>query len=111
MTSGITHVPTDEIRAKVGALKAFGRTNEEIARYFKIDDKTLTKYYAYELDCALTEMVRNVAGCLYDKCLDGDTSAMMFFLKTRARWREKDPEEQINNQSLVEKLIDKLVDH
>lgn len=104
------HKPTDELREKVASLKAFGNTHEAIAASLSIDNDTLVKYYKEELTNGATNANHKVASVLFDKCMAGDTSALIFYLKTRARWREKDPEDNNPMQSLVERLVDKLVE-
>ncbi len=61
-----------------------------------IDRGTLTRHFSEELDTALMDMTGRVIGKLYaiamqDEDLRVASSACMFFLKTRAGWREKDP--------------------
>jgi len=111
MPDNTPHQPTDKSRAEVSALVSFGITQEDIARYIGISVDTLAKYYRHELDTALIRANAMVANKLFRKATEGDDlTAMMFWLKTRARWREKDASDDRNLTSLAEKLIDKLVD-
>lgn len=104
------HVPTDKTRAEVGALVSFGNTQEEIAGHLGIDINTLVKYYRDELDNSLVRANAKVAAKLFRKATDGDDlSAMIFWLKTRGKWREKDDGASVS-EKIVEQLIDKLVD-
>lgn len=100
------HIPTDEIRQKVFEFVSFGVSEEEIARFFKIDPKTLRKYYREELDNAVLAANSKVANRLYNKAVNmDDTSAMIFWLKTRARWSTADAQKVADNtQALLEKL-------
>jgi hypothetical protein len=105
------HVPTDATRAEVAALVAYGIKQEHIASRLRISDETLRKYYQYEIDNGLANMINEVANALYNKGVNqGDTSALIFILKTRGRWTDKDPDENKKFESLVEKLVDKLVE-
>lgn len=83
------HEPTDEQRKTVEAMSSFGITQEDISRVIGVDKKTLIKYYRDELDTATAKANAQVAGRLFQKCLDGDTASMIFWMKTRARWSEK----------------------
>jgi hypothetical protein len=91
--SGISapHVPTDKLRGEVAALTSFGNTQEEIASHIGIDVDTMCKYYRDEIDNSVIRANAKVAAKLYKKATEGnDLTAMMFWLKTRARWRERD---------------------
>jgi len=104
------HEPSDKTRAEVGALTSFGNTQEQIADHLGISVDTLTRYYRDELDNSVVRANAKVAAKLFRKAAEGDDlSAMIFWLKTRAKWREKD-EEGVTNKKLVEMLIDKLVE-
>lgn len=83
-----SHQPTDEMRKTVEAMSSYGIPHEGIACVIDIDEKTLRKYYRSELDKATFKANAQVAGKLYKKCMDGDTTSIIFWLKTRARWRE-----------------------
>ena len=83
------HVPTDKSRAEVSALTSFGITQDEISTYLDIDLKTLRKHYRRELDTGTTRANAAMAKRLFDAGIkDGSVPAMIFWLKTRARWRE-----------------------
>ena len=101
------HQPTEKTRAEVGALVSFGNTQEEIASYIGINTDTLIKYYRDELDNSLVRANAKVAAKLFRKATDGDDlSAMIFWLKTRAKWREKDKEDNKDDAvSLLEKIM------
>lgn len=106
--SCVAHEPTSESRAEVAALVSFGIIHEHIARMLKISADTLVKYYSYELETGLQHAINKVANVLFQKAMDGDMSAAMFYLKTRAKWREKDPDDNKALNSVIELLADKL---
>ena len=66
-----------------------GTTQADIARVLDIDEKTLRKYYRDELDLAKAKANATIGGALFNKAKTGDTSAMIFWMKTQAGWREK----------------------
>ena len=84
------HKPTAVTREKVFDFKSFGVTNEEIANYLDISIETLTKYYRTELNKAVLDANASMAKSLYQNARDGDTTAQIFWLKTRGRWRSED---------------------
>jgi len=82
------HEPTDDTRQTVRMFSSIGTDQEIIARVLGIDAKTLRKWYRDELDIAGAEATAAVGGALYEKALGGDTAAMIFWMKTRAGWKE-----------------------
>ena len=88
------HKPTEGTRAQVDALAGLvGLPQADIAAFLAIDLKTLRKHYRKELDTATTKANAAVAKALFTKATKGnDTAAMIFWLKARANWREKQPE-------------------
>jgi len=104
------HLPTEKTRAEVAALVSFGNTQEEIAGYIGIHVNTLIAHYRDELDNSVVRANAKVAAKLFRKAIDGDDiKAQIFWLKTRARWREKDDTPSVSDK-IVEALIDKLID-
>lgn len=67
---------------------SFGVPQEDIAKVIGIDKKTLYKYYREELDTAAAIANTKVASMLFNKCMEGDTASILFWLKTKAQWRE-----------------------
>lgn len=90
MGSGIPHKPTDENRRVVKMLSAVGTRYEDIATKLGITDDTLRKHYKVELDEGRIEANASVAQTLYQQAKNGNTTAAIFWLKTRAQWREND---------------------
>ena len=68
-----------------------GTTQETIAKIIGIDLKTLRKHYRAELDLATAQANAAIGGALFNKAKGGDTTAMIFWMKTRARWSENAP--------------------
>ena len=88
------HVPTEATRQTVQLHTMVGTTQADIARVLDIDEKTLRKYYRDELDLAKAKSNATIGGALFNKAKNGDTSAMIFWMKTQAGWREtKEPDE------------------
>jgi hypothetical protein len=83
------HEPSKESRQLVKLHATIGTTQVIIADILGIDVKTLTKYYRTELDQAVAQANASIGGALFNKAKGGDTTAMIFWMKTRAGWREK----------------------
>lgn len=86
----LPHKPTAKTREQVSDFKSFGITHEEIAAFFSISDETLKKYYKKELEESVLRANAAVARALYKKAIGGDVASMLFWLKTRARWKTED---------------------
>ena len=86
-----SHLPDAGHRRQVEAMAAYGVPEIDIARVIGIDPKTLRKHYREELDTGQIKANSKVAESLYRKATgDGSQSvtAAIFWLKTRARWKE-----------------------
>ena len=84
-------VPTDEERKHVRDMVAVGITIEQIAAVIRdgIDTATLAKHFKKEIRESKIKANTRVGGVLYQKALDGDTAAAIFWAKTQMRWSEK----------------------
>ncbi len=82
------HQPTDAQRQTVQLHSMVGTTQEMIATILGISQDTLARHYRRELDIARDQANAAIGGALYKKAIAGDTTAMIFWMKTRARWRE-----------------------
>jgi hypothetical protein len=92
------HEPTDASRKLVQLHATIGTQQHVIADILGIDAKTLRKHYREELDQSMAKANAQVGGQLFKKATgyrdengkwhDPDTSAAIFWMKTRAGWRE-----------------------
>lgn len=83
------HKPTDEGRKLVQLHATVGTAHTDIARVLGITEKTLRKHYRDELDLAKAKANATIGGALFNKAKGGDTSAMIFWMKAQAHWRER----------------------
>jgi hypothetical protein len=88
MAQGIEHNPTDESRKLARTLSAVGITHEDIAGKIEISSDTLVKYYKKELADGRIDANAQIAKGLFEQAKNGNTSAAIFWLKTRAGWKE-----------------------
>ena len=85
---GEKHEPTSVTRNLVETHTAVGTRQEIIASIMGITVPTLHKYYRKELDEAAAKANAAIGGALYKKAIGGDNACMIFWMKTRAKWRE-----------------------
>lgn len=90
MSESQKHKPTNETRTQVKSFAMVGVPHDMIGRLIGIDAKTLRKYYAEELETGEAHGVAAVAKTLFARATKGnDLSAVIFYLKARAGWSEK----------------------
>jgi hypothetical protein len=92
------HKPTERDRKTAEAMTAYGIPQDIVAKVLGIDKKTLIKYYREELDTAKAKAIASVAEMLYAQCKQGNVTAMIFYLKTQAKWSERIQHESIGDQ-------------
>jgi hypothetical protein len=91
------HLPTADTRIKVYTLSTVGTRHEDIASVLSISHDTLVKYYKEELDKGRIEANASVAETLFKQAKEGNTTAMIFWLKSRAKWKESTQHEISGN--------------
>lgn len=84
----LAHEPTKETIATVRRLAALGVTYEDIASRLRISSDTLVKYYKETLEDARIDANSTIAGTLFTQAKRGNMTAAIFWLKTRAGWKE-----------------------
>lgn len=96
---GVMYQPTEEQRRMVKVMSGFGIPQTDIASQVGIDTKTLRKHFREELDRGMTEANMRVAQSLFSMATTGGSvAAAIFWMKARAGWREKHPEEQTEDE-------------
>jgi len=92
-----------ELHATVGTPQAI------IADILEIDPKTLRKHYRAQLDQATAKANAQIGGALYNKAKNGDTTAQIFWMKTRGRWRETNNLNLSNEDETMMPRVIKLI--
>ena len=90
------HEPTEKDRNQVTLMAGIGLTQDQICKIIGVSDETLRKYYEKELDTATSMMNAQVAQNLFRSATSkgaGAVASAIFWLKTRAGWREVDRRE------------------
>ncbi len=85
---GIEHIPTEETRKLVRSLSAVGIRYVDIASKLEISDDTLVKHYKKDLEDGRTDANASIGQTLFQQAKNGNTAAAIFWLKTRANWKE-----------------------
>jgi len=103
------HKPDPSLRRQVEALAAYVIPETDIGRVVRIDPKTLRKHYREELDLGEAKANAQVAGYLFNAAKNGNVTAQIFWLKTRAKWRET-PIELKRSGSIARKDLSEVSD-
>lgn len=85
---GVEHIPTEETRKLVRSLSAVGIKYVDIAGKLEISDDTLVKHYKKDLEDGRTDANASIGQTLFQQAKNGNTAAAIFWLKTRAGWKE-----------------------
>jgi hypothetical protein len=101
-----SYQPTEDNRKMVEAMTACGVPAYEVANVLDIDEKTLRKHFYNELSKGHTKANFKVAQSLYQRALNekgsAGVTAAIFWLKTRAGWREQTGDEPLGKKQLAE---------
>src|ERR1700752_2396428 len=79
---------SEAVREKVRHLAGVGVRQDDIARIIGCAPKTLRKRCRDDLDRGVAEANAMVSGSLFAAAKGGNVTAQIFWLKTRAHWRE-----------------------
>ena len=82
------HKPTEKDRNTVKVMVAVGIPHEQIADVIGIDDKTLRKHYGQEIKTAKAEANAKVGQTLFNKAVNGDTTAAIWWSKSQMGWKD-----------------------
>ena len=85
---GVEHIPTEETRKLVRSLSAVGIKYVDIAGKLDISDDTLVKHYKKDLEDGRIDANASIGQTLFQQAKNGNTAAAIFWLKTRAQWKE-----------------------
>ncbi len=85
------HIPTDEQREIVEKMAGVGVPSLQIAAFIGIDQDTMLKWYKHEMQLGKAKANNAVGHTLFEKVMQGDTAAAIFWAKTQMRWSEPQP--------------------
>jgi hypothetical protein len=84
-------VVNEALREKVRHLAGRGVPQDDIAKNVGCAPKTLRKHFRDDLDRGVTEANTMMADSLFAAGMAGNITAQIFWMKTRAGWRERPP--------------------
>ena len=82
-------VATDALREKARYLAGLGVPQDDIAKIIGCAAKTLRRHFRDQLDRGVAEANATISGSLFGAAKGGNVTAQIFWLKTRAHWRER----------------------
>jgi hypothetical protein len=86
----------DAMRERVRYLAGVGLPQDDIAKIIGCAPKTLRKRCRDDLDRGIAEANATMCGYLFAAAKGGNVTAQIFWLKTRAHWREKTAEAPVS---------------
>lgn len=103
----MSYRPNDADRDTIRTMAAGGIPQERIARCIGggITEKTLRKHYRLELDISSDRAIAVAVSNLFQQVQAGNLTAIIFWLKTRARWREVERIEHVGGDGGPVKVI------
>lgn len=87
------HIADEKTKKQVAMMVGFGITQPQIATILGVSEDTLQRHYRDELDTGAAKANMQVANNLFSIATSkgsGAVAAAIFWMKTRARWREVD---------------------
>ena len=99
------HEPTKATRDTVRMHTMVGTPQHVIADVLGIDAKTLRRYYRREIDLSSAMANAQVGGALFNKAVNGDSAAAMFWLKTRAGFRERHEVDHLSSDGSMTPVV------
>lgn len=80
--------PTEDERRLVEHYVSLGYTQEQIGQLMGKSVDSLDRYCRHELDTGQLKVNAKIGGKLFQKAMAGDTTALIFWAKTRMGWKE-----------------------
>jgi len=103
MAQGKEHIPSEESRNLVEKASGFGVPHKDICALVGLSDReTLTKHYDKELAEGKAKANIRVGNTLFQRAVDGDTTAAIWWSKTQMGWKETNVTEHTGSLELKE---------
>lgn len=104
--------PTKDERVNVEMMAGFGVPHEQIASTVRggIDAETLKKHFKQELIEGKAKASTQVGRSLFQKAVDGDTSAAIWWSKSQMKWTgEQKIDLTSSDNSMTPQLIERVI--
>ena len=88
MTGATPYKPSEEQRENVRRWAGLGLTQEMIGSLLGVSVDLLLVRFRGDLDLGKAQAAVQITNAFFQKCLEGDVTAMIFYLKTQCRWRD-----------------------
>lgn len=86
---GKKYEPTEQARHMVAKMIAFGIPMKNVADVIGVGVSSLQKHFKKELESGHTEANFMVANTLFQMAMNGNTTACIFWMKTRLGWKDE----------------------
>jgi len=99
-TSTSVEIPQEK-RADIETLAGYGFPLRVIASLTGFSAKTLERKCKTELQSGRHKANAQVAETLFQQAIGGDTACLIFWAKTRMRWRERRPDDASREEKML----------
>lgn len=93
-----------EIAKKVESYAAIGVPVKDISLLIGMTDKTMKRLYHKHWELGRAKANAKVGGALFQKCEQGDVTALIFWAKTQMGWRYDDGKNENENAETLKQL-------
>lgn len=103
--------PTDDDRGNVEMMAGFGVPHEQIASTVQggIDADTLKKHFKQELIEGKAKASAQVGRSLFQKAVDGDTSACIWWTKSQMSWSGEKLDVTSSDGSMTPSIVERVI--
>lgn len=103
MAQGKAHQPTPETRKMAESLAGYGVPYEQIGALIGegINRETLVMHYAEDLERGKAKANAKVGQSLFQKVMNGDTAAAIWWTKSQMKWSGTEKVEHLGGVTLI----------
>lgn len=90
----------DSLASEIEAMRGRGVAISDIAKIIGMSEKPLRRIYGKQLEKGKSQANAAITGKLYELCMNGNVTALIFWAKTQLGWREKQAEQETDIEAL-----------